>query len=80
MEKSLKINIPEGYEIDTEKSTFAEIVFKPINSLKTWEDCIKLLENKIKFFYFITDSSDLQEIKRQLRFLVEMVCDIMETD
>ena len=42
-EKSLKINIPEGYEIDKEKSTFEEIVFKkkvdPFSELpKTWEE------------------------------------------
>ena len=41
-EKKLKINIPEGYEIDKEKSTFEEIVFKkvedPFSKLpKTWE-------------------------------------------
>lgn len=28
MEKELKIEIPEGYEIDKEKSTFEKIVFK----------------------------------------------------
>lgn len=27
---SIKINPPEGYEVDKEKSTFKEIVFKPI--------------------------------------------------
>lgn len=59
MKKSLKINIPEGYEIDTEKSTCTEIVFKPINSLKTWEDCIKLLKSKGKSFNYITDNSDI---------------------
>ena len=42
-EKSLKINIPKGYEIDREKSTFEEIVFKkvedPLTKLpKTWEE------------------------------------------
>ena len=41
--KKLKINIPEGYEIDKEKSTFEEIVFKkvedPLAKLpKTWEE------------------------------------------
>lgn len=38
--KQLKIEIPEGYEIDQEKSTFENIVFRPIkNSLpKTWEE------------------------------------------
>ena len=46
-EKKLKINIPEGYEIDKEKSTFEEIVFKkvedPLTKLpKTWEEYCKL--------------------------------------
>lgn len=41
--KKLKINIPEGYEIDKEKSTFEEIVFKkvedPFSKLpKTWKE------------------------------------------
>lgn len=45
-EKKLKINIPEGYEIDKEKSTFEEIVFKkvedPLAKLpKTWENYCK---------------------------------------
>jgi len=37
---TLKINVPEGFEIDKEKSTFEEIVFKPIKKElpKTWED------------------------------------------
>lgn len=42
-EKKLKINIPEGYEIDRENSTFEEIVFKkiedPFSKLpKTWKE------------------------------------------
>lgn len=41
-ERKLRINIPEGYEIDKEKSTFEEIVFKKVNPLsdlpKTWEE------------------------------------------
>jgi len=38
--RNLKINIPEGYEIDKEQSTFENIVFKPVvKSLpKTWEE------------------------------------------
>ena len=28
--KSVKITLPEGYEVDKDKSTFKEIVFKPI--------------------------------------------------
>lgn len=42
-EKKLKINIPEGYEIDRENSTFEEIVFKKVKNPffklpKTWEE------------------------------------------
>lgn len=36
--KELKINIPEGYEIDKEASTFECIKFKPINKVNIWED------------------------------------------
>ena len=36
--KNLKITVPDGYEIDKEKSTFEEIVFKPIKKElpKSW--------------------------------------------
>lgn len=34
--KSIKIEIPQGYQIDEEKSTFTNIVFKPIE--KKWVD------------------------------------------
>ena len=41
--KELKIEIPQGYEIDKEKSTFEKIVFKKIdNTPKTWEEYCKL--------------------------------------
>jgi hypothetical protein len=38
--KTLKIEIPAGYEIDTEKSTFEQIVFKEIKKElpKSWEE------------------------------------------
>lgn len=38
--KEFKIQVPEGYEIDKEKSTFENIVFKKVeNELpKSWED------------------------------------------
>ncbi len=43
MEKELKIEIPKGYEIDKEKSTFEKIVFKKIdNRPKTWEEYCEL--------------------------------------
>ena len=41
--KELKIEVPQGYEIDKEKSTFEKIVFKKIpEKPKTWEDYCKL--------------------------------------
>ena len=36
--KIINIEIPKGYEIDKEASTFSKIVFKPINTVKRWED------------------------------------------
>ena len=37
--KEFKIQVPEGYEIDKEKSTFKKIVFKKVQDLpKTWEE------------------------------------------
>ena len=39
-QKSISIEVPDGYEIDNEKSTFTNIVFKPIEVKcpKSWED------------------------------------------
>ena len=55
-EKKLKINIPEGYEIDKEKSTFEEIVFKkvedPLAKLpKTWEEYCKQTKDCESYFH-----------------------------
>jgi hypothetical protein len=37
--KNLKINVPKGYEIDKDKSTFDNIVFKEINKLpSSWDE------------------------------------------
>ena len=38
MEKEIKIQVPEGYEIDKEKSSFEKIVFKKKNIINCWED------------------------------------------
>ena len=39
MEKEIKIQVPEGYEIDKEKSTFEKIVFKKKETIvNCWED------------------------------------------
>lgn len=61
MTNEVKINVPEGYEIDEENSTFECIKFKPIkNELpKTWEEfckSYKLTRNE----YFISDNSELK--------------------
>ena len=55
-EKKLKINIPEGYEIDKENSTFEEIIFKkiedPLSKLpKTWEEYCKHTKGCPSFYY-----------------------------
>ena len=53
--KKLKINIPEGYEIDIEKSTFEEIIFKkvedPLAKLpKTWEEYCKRTKGYTSYY------------------------------
>lgn len=44
--KELKINAPEGYEIDKEKSTFENIVFKPVESVTYDTVCYSLFKEK----------------------------------
>lgn len=52
--KKLKINIPEGYEIDKEKSTFEEIVFKKVDPLsnlpKTWKEYCKCTRGYTSYY------------------------------
>ena len=41
--KELKIEVPQGYEIDRQKSTFEKIIFKKIpENPKTWEEYCEL--------------------------------------
>lgn len=48
-EKVLKIEIPEGYEVDREKSTFEKIVFKP--KKESYNDvCKELFLDKLGYF------------------------------
>ena len=53
MEKTIKITPPEGYEVDKEKSTFSEIVFKKLepNLPMSWEEL-----EIIKGYYIFTNS------------------------
>ena len=61
MEKELKIEVPQGYEIDRQKSTFEKIIFKKITeNPKTWEDYCSLMEGEkvdhTDFYYIIIRS------------------------
>lgn len=49
--KELKIEIPEGYEIDKEKSSFEKIVFKKKVEVNCWEDLKRVTG------VYITDNS-----------------------
>ena len=51
MEKELKIEVPQGYEIDRQKSTFDKIVFKKIpENPKTWEEYCSLMKGKTVYY------------------------------
>lgn len=51
--KELKIEIPEGYEIDKEKSSFEKIVFKKKIEVNCWEDLKSITGVYIdKYSYF----------------------------
>lgn len=58
--KELNIQVPEGYEVDKEKSTFEKIIFKKIeNKLpKTWEEFCEQ-NSDIKGEYYIGLQSNI---------------------
>ena len=58
--KELKIQIPEGYEIDKENSTFECIKFKLITKDITYEDICKKLFGK--GYYYFGDRGEIREI------------------
>ena len=60
--KEVKINIPEGYEIDKENSTFKYIKFKPKSSKKyiAYEDVCKSLFPNSRGYY-ITNYGEIVE-------------------
>ena len=64
-EKKLKINIPEGHEIDKEKSTFEEIVFKKVNPLSElpegWEEYCEQTKNRTYYTYSPYNESHVNE-------------------
>lgn len=57
--KEMKIQVPEGYEIDREKSTFESIVFKKVEVKelpKSWEG-LKIIDG-----FFVSSLSDIAKI------------------
>lgn len=61
MEKELKVNIPEGYEIDRENSTFECIKFKPIKKVSIYDDiAIRLFSNES---YWATSDGNIHHSK-----------------
>ena len=54
--KELKIQIPEGYEIDKENSTFEKIVFKKKDTKpRSWEEYCKNFKGQ---YYYIQNNRD----------------------
>ena len=62
MEKELKIEVPQGYEIDRQKSTFEKIIFKKIpENPKTWEEYCEQTKNRTYYTYSPYNESHVNE-------------------
>lgn len=59
--KEIKINVPEGYEIDEENSTFECIKLKPIEKELTYKDVAEELFNNT--YYFINKRGKIDSIR-----------------
>ena len=59
--KELKIQVPEGYEIDKENSTLECIKFKPIKKNITYKDICNTLFTK-KLGFFISTNGNIEKI------------------
>ena len=77
--KTLKIEVPKGYEIDKEQSTFENIVFKEIKKElpKSWEEYFLSKEYgnpKINYRYYfrVEEESTMTESMLQLYLLREV--------
>ena len=58
MEKTLKINVPDGYVIDEEKSTFENIVFKKVDDVVIkWNKNYCGVEINVDDEHFVVDSN-----------------------
>lgn len=61
MEKEVKIQVPEGYEIDEENSTFKCIKFKPIKKVETYDDVARELFYS-KETYYICSQGEIKHL------------------
>ena len=67
--KELKIEVPKGYEIDKENSTFECIKFKKKQEIKTWNDLCEAgaISDEIRLSgYYIYDDSNIDMVHRLL--------------
>ena len=48
--KEFRIQVPEGYEIDKENSTFECIKFKPLKKFITYNDVARSIMSKNQYF------------------------------
>ena len=63
--RDLKINVPKGYEIDKDKSTFENIVFKEIDKLpSSWEE-LHLTDGYYHDFYSYITFLQEDEINKE---------------
>jgi hypothetical protein len=69
--KDIKITIPEGYEIDMEKSTFERIVFKKKKTINSWEDLEKINGVFIDYYSNIQNCEALPQDENRNMFLNE---------
>lgn len=69
--KDVKITIPEGYEIDMEKSTFERIVFKKKTIINSWEDLKKINGVFIDYYSNIQNCEALPQDENRNMFLNE---------
>lgn len=60
--KEVKTQVPEGYEIDKENSTFDGIKFKPIKKVMTYEDVAKELFKDNPFYYRFGTLGEIQKV------------------
>ena len=60
--KEFKIQVPEGYEIDKENSTFDGIKFNPIKKVVNYEDVAKELFKDNPFYYRFGTLGEIQKV------------------